>query len=85
MGDFDGDGTNNVAFSQSERAGYAVAWYRSTSPNGAGPWTKQHVAVVDYCHSLHPPGDSAACVFGHGVYIALGWAANLLRPLITRR
>jgi hypothetical protein len=52
VGDFDDDGTNDVAFSQSERAGYAVAWYRSASPNGAGPWTKQTVAVVDYCHTL---------------------------------
>jgi hypothetical protein len=52
VGDFDGDGTNDAAFSQSERAGYAVAWYRSSTPNGARPWTKQSVAVVDYCHSL---------------------------------
>jgi hypothetical protein len=52
VGDFDGDGTNDVAFSQSERAGYAVAWYRSATPNGGGPWTKHNVAVVDYCHNL---------------------------------
>jgi hypothetical protein len=51
VGDFDGDGRHDVAFSHSERAGYAVAWYRSSTPAG-GPWTKRTVAVVDYCHSL---------------------------------
>jgi CubicO group peptidase (beta-lactamase class C family) len=52
VGDFDGDGTNDVAFSQSERAGYAVTWYRSAKPHGTGPWTKHPVAVVDFCHTL---------------------------------
>lgn len=51
-GDFDGDGTNDVAFSHAERAGFAVAWYRSAGPNGAGPWIKNRVTVVDYCHTL---------------------------------
>jgi hypothetical protein len=52
VGDFDGDGANDVAFSQSERAGYAVTWYRSESRNGAGPWSKHPSTVVDYCHTL---------------------------------
>jgi len=52
VGDFDGDGTNDVAFSQSERAGYPVAWYRSPTPRVAGTWSKHPVAVVDYCHTL---------------------------------
>jgi hypothetical protein len=52
VGDFDGDGTNDVALSQSERAGYDVAWYRSSNPNGAGPWVKRVVTPVDYCHNL---------------------------------
>jgi hypothetical protein len=52
VGDFDGDGTNDVAFSHSERAGYAVTWYRSSTPNGAGPWAAHPVTGVDYCHNL---------------------------------
>jgi len=52
VGDFDGDGTNDVAFSQSERPGFQVAWYRSAQPNGAGPWIKHNVTAVDYCHNL---------------------------------
>jgi len=52
VGDFDGDGTNDVAFSQSERAGHQVAWYRSPTPHLAGTWSKQPVGVVDYCHTL---------------------------------
>ena len=39
-------------FSQSERPGYAVTWYRSSTPSGAGPWIKHPIAVVDYCHNL---------------------------------
>jgi hypothetical protein len=52
VGDFDQDGTNDVAFSHSERAGFSVAWYRSSRPNGAGPWIKNPVTAVDYCHNL---------------------------------
>ena len=52
VADIDGDGTNDVAFSHSERPGYAVAWYRSSTPNGAGPWSKQPVTILDYCHTL---------------------------------
>ena len=52
VGDFNGDGINDVAFSHSERAGYSVAWYNSSTPNGAGPWIKHNVTVVDYCHNL---------------------------------
>jgi hypothetical protein len=29
-----------------------VAWYASANPNGAGPWVKRNVTVVDYCHNL---------------------------------
>jgi hypothetical protein len=52
VADMDGDGSNDVILSHSERAGYAVAWYHSATPHGAGPWIKQPVAVVDYCHTL---------------------------------
>jgi hypothetical protein len=52
VGDFDGDGSNDVAFSQSERAGYAVAWYRSPTPRMDGTWSKREIAVVDFCHTL---------------------------------
>ena len=52
VADIDGGGTNDVAFSHSERPGYAVAWYRSSTPNGAGPWSKQPVTILDYCHTL---------------------------------
>jgi hypothetical protein len=52
VGDFDGDGTNDVALSQSERAGYEVAWYHSPTPGLAGTWHKLTVGVVDYCHTL---------------------------------
>jgi len=52
LGDFDGDHTNDVAFSQSERAGYEVAWYRSPTPRVTGTWSRHAVGVVDYCHTL---------------------------------
>jgi hypothetical protein len=47
-GDVDGDGTNDVAFSHSERAGYAVTWYRRAN----GAWSAHPVAIVDYAHTL---------------------------------
>jgi len=52
VGDFDGDGRNDVALSHSERAGHAVAWYGSATPHVDGTWSKHVVAVVDYCHTL---------------------------------
>jgi len=52
VGDIDGDGRNDVAFSHSERAGYTVAWYSSATPRGDGSWSKHTVAVVDYRHTL---------------------------------
>ena len=52
VGDFDGDRRNDVAFSHSERVGYAVAWYRSATPRADSTWRKQPVATVDYCHTL---------------------------------
>jgi hypothetical protein len=48
VGDIDGDGTNEVVFSQSERAGYAVTWYKRNGPS----WTANPVAVIDYAHNL---------------------------------
>ncbi len=48
VGDLDGDATNDVVFSQSERAGYAVTWYKR---NGAA-WTPHAIANIDYAHSL---------------------------------
>jgi len=48
VGDVDGDGTNDVVFSQSERAGYTVTWYKK---QGAS-WTAHPVAGIDYCHTL---------------------------------
>lgn len=52
VGDFNGDGSNDVAFSQSERAGYEVTWYRSPTPLVDGTWSARTVVVVDYCHNL---------------------------------
>jgi hypothetical protein len=52
VGDFDGDRRNDVAFSHSERAGFAVAWYRSEAPRVEGSWRKQDVKVIDYCHTF---------------------------------
>jgi hypothetical protein len=52
VGDFDGDGRSDVAFSQSERAGHAVTWYGSPTPRVAGSWTGHPVAVIDFCHNL---------------------------------
>jgi hypothetical protein len=52
IGDFDGDGRNDVAFSQSERAGYEVTWYSSQGSGVPTAWNKHPVAVVDFCHTL---------------------------------
>jgi hypothetical protein len=52
LGDFDGDGRNDVAFSQSERAGHEVAWYRSATPHDDASWQRFAVARVDFCHNL---------------------------------
>lgn len=52
VGDFNGDGSNDVAFSHSERAGYAVTWYRSPTPLVDGTWSGRTVVVVDYGHNL---------------------------------
>jgi hypothetical protein len=52
VGDFDRDGANDVAFSQSERPGFAVTWYRSATPRVPGTWKKHPVTVVDFCHTL---------------------------------
>jgi hypothetical protein len=52
VADFDADGTNEVAFSQSERAGYEVAWYRRDTSGVSESWNRHPVAVVDYCHTL---------------------------------
>ncbi len=52
IGDFDGDGRNDVALSHSERAGHPVAWYRAPTPVREGPWRRQVVSFVDFCHTL---------------------------------
>jgi hypothetical protein len=52
FGDFDDDSKPDVAFSQSERAGHPVAWYRSNAPREEGSWQKRTVAPVDFCHNL---------------------------------
>jgi hypothetical protein len=52
LGDFDGDGTNDVAFSHSERAGHAVRWYRNPTPLADAGWTRHSLGVVDFCHTL---------------------------------
>jgi len=49
IGDINGDGTNDIVFSQSERTGFNVTWYRKTS---SASWTGTPVAVIDYCHNL---------------------------------
>ncbi len=48
VGDLDGDGTNDVILSHSEKAGYAVTWYKR---NGAS-WTPHAIANIDYAHNL---------------------------------
>jgi hypothetical protein len=50
--DIDGDGKNDVVFSDSERAGFPVTWYRSKSPRVDTSWSKHPVTVVDFCHNL---------------------------------
>lgn len=52
VADIDGDGAHDAIFSHSERPGVPLAWYRSSTPKGAGPWRKHSVGVVDYCHTL---------------------------------
>jgi hypothetical protein len=52
MADLDGDGKNDVVFSDSERAGFPVTWYRSTSPRVDTSWSNHPVTVVDFCHNL---------------------------------
>lgn len=51
-GDFDGDGSNDVAFSQSERAGYAVTWYRRHASPTGDSWVARAVVNIDHCHNL---------------------------------
>lgn len=52
VGEFDGDGRNDLAFSHSERPGHIVTWYSSTTPRVDTSWSKHPVAVVDFCHNL---------------------------------
>jgi Family of unknown function (DUF6298)/FG-GAP-like repeat len=52
MADIDGDGKNDVVFSDSERAGFPVTWYRSTTPRVDTSWSKHPITVVDFCHNL---------------------------------
>jgi len=49
IGDINGDSTNDIVFSQSERAGYNVTWYRKASGE---TWTGTPITVIDYCHNL---------------------------------
>lgn len=50
IGDINGDGTNDVVFSQSENSGFDVKWYRMSS---ATTWVGTAIATIDYCHNLH--------------------------------
>jgi hypothetical protein len=50
--DIDGDGRTDVVFSDSERAGFPVTWYRSKRPRVDTSWSKHSVTVVDFCHNL---------------------------------
>jgi hypothetical protein len=52
VGDFNGDGKLDVAFSDSELPGYQVAWYNSATPLVDGGWVRHPVTTVDYCHNL---------------------------------
>ncbi len=53
VADFNGDGKKDVAYSHSEKTGYAVTWYESGNPKGGQEaWTKHPIEVVDYCHTL---------------------------------
>ena len=48
VGDLDGDGTNDVVLSQSERAGHDVTWYKRSGAS----WTARSIAAIDYAHNL---------------------------------
>jgi hypothetical protein len=52
LADIDGDGKNDVVFSDSERAGFPVTWYRSITPRVDTAWGKHPITVVDFCHNL---------------------------------
>jgi hypothetical protein len=52
VGDFDGDGSNDVAFSHSERAGYPIRWYRNANPLSDAGWESASVGGIDFCHTL---------------------------------
>ncbi len=52
VGDFNGDGKLDVAFSDSELPGYPVSWYSSPTPTIDGTWTRHPVVTVGYCHNL---------------------------------
>ena len=52
IADIDGDGKNDVVFSDSERASFPVTWYRSSTPRVDTSWSKHPITVVDFCHNL---------------------------------
>jgi hypothetical protein len=83
-GDFDGDGRCDVAFSHSERAGFAVAWYRSPTPRTGNTWSKYPVAVVDFCHTLQAAdfdGDGRTDMLAGGMIQSQHRGLRLLRNL----
>lgn len=51
-GDLDGDGVLDPVFSQSERSGYQVTWYRNPDPTNDAGWVAHPVAQIDYAHNL---------------------------------
>lgn len=53
VADINQDGRMDVIFSQSEKTGYPIVWYETTSPKGGdGAWTEHVIGYVDNCHSL---------------------------------
>jgi hypothetical protein len=52
VADIDGNGKNDVVFTQSECVGYPVSWYSTDDPRN-GPWA-EHVIIAqcDDCHNL---------------------------------
>lgn len=50
VADINGDGKNEVLFSNSEGGG-EIRWYEASDPKN-GPWTRHDIDYVDRCHTL---------------------------------
>jgi len=52
VADMDGNGSQDVLLSHSEKSGYPVSWYEASDPTG--PWTEHVIGQVDHAHTLQP-------------------------------